>query len=109
MEIVKPLELPFNVKSIHLKDQNLMEQKPFDIEDYLNEETVTLLNRIDEYNFPIFDLANATQQRPLTLIAYKVVVESGILSRLQLSTEMFFNFMIDIENGYHAELSCNLA
>ena len=89
-----------------LKTDSDENEEKFDIETYLTTDTVTLLNRIDEYNFPIFELAKGTQQRPLTLVAYKIVVESGILARLNLQTEIFLNFMIDIENGYRADLSC---
>ena len=81
-------------------------QKPFNINDYLTSNTLKLLNRIGEYNFPIFELSKATQGRPLTLVAYKLAVDSGILSRLNLSTEMFLNFMIDIEDGYRSDLAC---
>ena len=81
-------------------------QKPFDINDYLTSNTLDLLNRIGEYNFPIFELSKETQGRPLTLVAYKLAVDSGILSRLNLSTEMFLNFMIDIEDGYRSDLAC---
>lgn len=79
---------------------------PVNIEDYYTEQTVPLLVRINEYNFPIFDFADATKNKPLLVLSHHLVVQTGLLSRLQLPVDKFLNFMGEIEKGYNPELTC---
>ncbi|KAJ3152833.1 cAMP-specific 3',5'-cyclic phosphodiesterase 4D [Geranomyces variabilis] len=75
------------------------------IEEYYTPETVPLLVRINEYNFPIFDFEQATKNRPLLVLSHHLVVQSGLLGRLQLPVDKFLNFMSEIEQGYNPELT----
>lgn len=65
-----------------------------------------LLDQIHIYDFPIFDFAEATMMRPLAVMSYQLVVESGLLSRLNLSRDKFMHFMVAIESGYRSSLTC---
>ncbi|KAI9015115.1 hypothetical protein BC832DRAFT_528155 [Gaertneriomyces semiglobifer] len=78
---------------------------PVDIGQFFGEATLPLLVRINEYNFPIFDFAEATQNQPLLVLSYHLVVQSGLLSRMQLPVDKFVNFMWNVEGGYRKELS----
>lgn len=80
-----------------------------DIGFYLDEPTKTLLTRINEYDFPIFELADATNDRPLFVMSHQLVVESGLLDRLKFSKAKFHKFMWSIEAGYSSDLSCKLS
>jgi hypothetical protein len=76
----------------------------------LTPQTVILLTRIPEYNFPIFDFAEATMGRPLLVMAYHLCVnQSGLVGKLGLSVEKFLNGMATLEGGYHADLACKLS
>lgn len=76
--------------------------------DTLKTEAVcSMLERIPEFNFPIFDFQTISEGRPLTIMSYQLIVESGIISRLGLSLEKFYNFITTIEMSYDASLPCN--
>jgi hypothetical protein len=69
--------------------------------------TLELLDRINEYNFPIFEFAESTSLRPLVVMSHELVIKSGLLDRLGLNPEKFMNFMISVESGYRSNLTCN--
>ncbi|KAJ1547196.1 cAMP-specific 3',5'-cyclic phosphodiesterase 4D [Cladochytrium tenue] len=64
----------------------------------------SVLSRCQEFNFPIFELSDATGGRSLVALSYHLCVSSGLLDRLGLRTELFLNCMSTIESGYHADL-----
>lgn len=65
-----------------------------------------MLERIPEFNFPIFDFQAVSGGRPLTIMSHKLIVESGIISRLGLSLDKFYNFVTTIEMSYDSSLPC---
>ncbi|KAJ2998632.1 High affinity cAMP-specific 3',5'-cyclic phosphodiesterase 7A [Globomyces sp. JEL0801] len=71
----------------------------------MNPETCQYLEKLGNYNFPIFDFAKCTENRPLSVMSYQLVVNSGLLDRLQLSKEKFMLFMTKIELGYDSNLA----
>jgi hypothetical protein len=75
------------------------------ITELLTTETVQLLERIPEYHFPIFEFAQVTSNKPLTVMSYELIVKSGLLAKLKLPADKFLNFMISIENGYRTSLT----
>ncbi|KAJ3105149.1 cAMP-specific 3',5'-cyclic phosphodiesterase 4D [Phlyctochytrium planicorne] len=73
---------------------------------------ITLLGRMHEYNFPIFEFGDATGGHPLLVMAHHLMVVGdgrrglgGVVGRLGLSPEKFLNAMATIEEGYHADLA----
>ncbi|KAI9208239.1 Pde4d2 in complex with inhibitor Npv [Polychytrium aggregatum] len=72
---------------------------------YFTAQTLPLLSRIGEFNFPIFDFANATMDRPLMVMTHHLVTKTGIMNRLALPMDKFLRFISTIEEGYHADLT----
>ena len=78
------------------------------IETLRTEEICFMLEKIPDYNFPIFDFQIIAHGRPLTIMSHQLVVQSGILSRLGLPLEKFLNFIATIEMSYESTLPCNI-
>ncbi|KAJ3304808.1 cGMP-inhibited 3',5'-cyclic phosphodiesterase B [Kappamyces sp. JEL0829] len=76
-----------------------------DISALLTPETTALLAQVDNYNFPIFDFARETLNRPLVVMSHQLIVVSGLLKKLQLPEKKFMNFMVGVESGYKSSLS----
>ncbi|KAJ3274443.1 cAMP-specific 3',5'-cyclic phosphodiesterase 4D [Borealophlyctis nickersoniae] len=74
------------------------------IEGILSPEVGALLQRVPEYNFPIFEFAEATGGHPLLVLSHHLVVRSGVLARLGLPEGKFVNFMRAVEGGYNPDL-----
>ncbi|KAJ3063019.1 hypothetical protein HDU98_001113, partial [Podochytrium sp. JEL0797] len=68
-------------------------------------ETRSLLQRVPQFNFPIFDFTRATDNHPLLVLGHHLVLDSGLLGKLNLDPAKFVNFMSTIESGYHANLA----
>ncbi|KAJ3050263.1 cAMP-specific 3',5'-cyclic phosphodiesterase 4D [Rhizophlyctis rosea] len=75
------------------------------IEDYYTEGTIPLLTKVEEYNWPIFEFAAVTNERPLLVLSHHLIVQSGLACRLNLPVDKFMRFMNEIEMGYHADLT----
>ncbi|KAJ3273736.1 cAMP-specific 3',5'-cyclic phosphodiesterase 4D [Terramyces sp. JEL0728] len=98
----KPSSSSLSSLSIH----QIKLSKPLpDISSLLTLEVLEYLERIPEYSFPIFEFADATNQNPLFVMSHKLVIQSGLLSKLQFSPVKFMNFMADVEKGYDPNLS----
>jgi hypothetical protein len=67
-----------------------------------------ILSQSSEFGFPIFAFFNVSNGRPLTLLSHHLIVESGLLGRLRLSTEKFMLFLDVVESSYDSSLSCIL-
>jgi hypothetical protein len=79
------------------------------IDQLFTENVHEYLSHILEYNFPIFNFAIETQCRPLTIMSHQLVIQSGLLDRLELCKEQFMNFIFSVESGYRASLPCMLS
>ncbi|KAG4087018.1 hypothetical protein H8356DRAFT_1434063 [Neocallimastix lanati (nom. inval.)] len=80
------------------------ELSSFDILSLIDNHTLQLLERVKDYNFPIFEFCEATP-RPLLTMSYHLFVKSGLIGRLHLNTEKFLNFIKEIEEGYHTDVT----
>lgn len=65
-----------------------------------------MLRQVQVYNFPIFKFTEATQNRPLVVMAHTLIIQSGLAQRLQLPIQKLMNFLFSVENGYRSELPC---
>lgn len=97
-----------SVSSLSVHQIKLTKPHP-DIGSLLTTEVLDYLDRIPEYSFPIFEFADATNQNPLFVMSHKLVIQSGLLSKLQFSPLKFMNFMADVEKGYDPNLTCNVS
>jgi hypothetical protein len=75
------------------------------LSDLLNAETLRLLEQVQKYQFPIFEFAEATLNKPLTVMAYHLIIKGGLLSKLKLPSDKFINFIMSIESGYRSSLA----
>ncbi|KAL2911343.1 isocitrate dehydrogenase (NAD(+)) idh1 [Polyrhizophydium stewartii] len=75
------------------------------IKELMTPQIQNIFLQLDDYNFPVFDLAAESNNRPLFFLAHQLVVESGLLARMQLPADKFLRFMAAVEDGYDANLS----
>jgi len=75
-----------------------------DILSLIDDNTLQLLEKVDDYNFPIFEFCGSTP-RPLLTMSYHLFVKSGLIGRLHLNTEKFLNFIKEVEEGYHTDVT----
>jgi len=80
------------------------ELSSFDILSLIDQHTLQLLEKVKDYNFPIFEFCE-TSPRPLLTMSYHLFVKSGLIGRLHLNTEKFLNFIKEIEEGYHTDVT----
>ncbi|OAJ42348.1 3'5'-cyclic nucleotide phosphodiesterase [Batrachochytrium dendrobatidis JEL423] len=76
-----------------------------DVQKLMNDEIRFILYQVDDFNFPIFDLADASMNRPLFFLSHHLIVESGLLARLQLPEDKFLRFITAVEAGYDHNLA----
>ena len=77
-----------------------------DISTFLNEPTREILEKIQNYNFPIFEFAKLCNNRPLFVMSHQLIVESGLLDKVKVPAQKFMNYMFSVENGYRPSLTC---
>jgi hypothetical protein len=82
------------------------ENEVIPIDNLRTPKVVKMLERVQKYNFPIFEFAAATQNRPLVVMAHTLMIKSGLVERLQLPVSKIMNFMFSVENGYRSDLTC---
>ncbi|CAD5210311.1 unnamed protein product [Bursaphelenchus okinawaensis] len=58
------------------------------------------LHRIDEWSFPVFDLAEAYKTTVLSRITYTVFKQADLFNIFKISPQKFFNFFHALELGY---------
>jgi len=65
-----------------------------------------ILCQIPVYSFPIFDLVEATNRRPLATMAFSLFQKADLFQTFDLPIDKFKNFICAIEKGYHEDLPC---
>ncbi|KAI9346030.1 hypothetical protein DFJ73DRAFT_761398 [Zopfochytrium polystomum] len=78
---------------------------PASIVELYTTSTISLLARVSEYNFPIFEFADNAQGHPLLIMAHHLCVTNGVIHRLGINVDKFINCIATIESGYHADLT----
>nr|XP_045599718.1 cGMP-inhibited 3',5'-cyclic phosphodiesterase A-like isoform X2 [Procambarus clarkii] len=66
--------------------------------DYLQEHP--LLNRISEWDYPVFSLLDAAGQLILSQLCYRVFTEVGLFETFRIPTKQFLNYFHALELGY---------
>ena len=100
--------VPANItNSVGGRKSNLFITKNMSIEGLRTEEVCSMLQKIPNYNFPIFDFQSISSGNPLTILSHHLIVESGLLSRLGLPVEKFLNYVVCVETAYDPSLPCN--
>lgn len=59
-----------------------------------------LLNLITEWNYPIFELREASGDAILSEMSYKIFYETGLLEAFKIPVQEFLNFFRALECGY---------
>ncbi|KAJ3192530.1 hypothetical protein HK101_006359 [Irineochytrium annulatum] len=65
---------------------------------------VSLLEKVDHWNWELFELAAASNQRPLFALSHYLFLRADLYNKFQLSTEVFLTFMTRIESGYRRDV-----
>lgn len=71
-----------------------------------NDKVLSQLERITEYNFNIFELSDASNGHPLLVLSNRILIESGLASRLKINERTLLKFLFSIEQRYDAKLPC---
>ena len=91
------------MKRAKLSDSNNLDLTKWKVED-LND--IKCLNYLHDWNFPIFQFYESSNQCVLSKMAYKIFEEVGLFKSFDIPVDLFINFFIDLEKGY-LDLPCN--
>ncbi|CAL1531892.1 unnamed protein product [Lymnaea stagnalis] len=72
----------------------------FDPEQELETNQMLQTSRLNEWDFPIFDLANAEGTFVLTKVAYRLFTEVGLMETFRIPLAEFLNYFHALELGY---------
>ena len=73
-----------------------------------NDRVISQLERLNEYNFNIFDLSDASNGHPLLALSNRILIESGLAGRLNINERALLKFIYNIEQRYDSSLPCKL-
>lgn len=59
-----------------------------------------VLEAVDEWEFDVFELADLTNNRPLSVLAFALLVRTGMVKRFGLDEVRLARFLVAIEEGY---------
>ncbi|KAJ3215732.1 hypothetical protein HDU67_010370 [Dinochytrium kinnereticum] len=65
---------------------------------------VSLLEKVDHWNWDIFDLTLVSKHRPLFTLSHYLFLKSDLYSKFQIHPEVFLNFLTRVEGGYRREV-----
>ncbi|KAJ3328893.1 High affinity cAMP-specific 3',5'-cyclic phosphodiesterase 7A [Blyttiomyces sp. JEL0837] len=65
---------------------------------------VSLLEKVDLWNWEIFDMDTVTSQRPLFTLAHYLFLRADLYTSFQIPLDVFLNFLTKIESGYHKDV-----
>jgi len=61
---------------------------------------VQSLSKIDKWEFNVFQVSEASKQRPLTYVLYELLKKYGLLSTFKIPTNVLMNFADRVDQGY---------
>ncbi|XP_022108915.1 cGMP-inhibited 3',5'-cyclic phosphodiesterase A-like isoform X2 [Acanthaster planci] len=83
---------------VHIQeDSNSLSSEEFDP---TLPESQEYLQRLDEWDFAIFELAQASHGEILSQVAHRVFTEAGIFETFRIPVREFMNYFRALENGY---------
>eukprot|EP00057_Strongylocentrotus_purpuratus_P009454 XP_011663928.1 PREDICTED: uncharacterized protein LOC589178 isoform X1 [Strongylocentrotus purpuratus] len=59
-----------------------------------------LLGRLDEWDFPIFEISELSENQVLSQVAYRLFTDAGIFETFRISLPEFMNYFRALECGY---------
>ncbi|XP_038047157.1 cGMP-inhibited 3',5'-cyclic phosphodiesterase A-like [Patiria miniata] len=83
---------------VHIQeDSNSVSSEDFDP---TLQECQEYLQRLDEWDFAIFEMSQTSHGQILSQVAYKVFTEAGIFETFKIPVREFMNYFQSLENGY---------
>ncbi|KAJ3005307.1 High affinity cAMP-specific 3',5'-cyclic phosphodiesterase 7A, partial [Thoreauomyces humboldtii] len=67
-------------------------------------EAMAMLGRSNEYDWPLFDFADAVGGRPLSVLSIYLFRRADLFTAFNIPVDLFRNFIVAIENGYRKDL-----
>ncbi|KAI8893379.1 hypothetical protein BC833DRAFT_298810 [Globomyces pollinis-pini] len=71
-------------------------------------EIANILERYNDYDFNLFNLSNATGNRSLYILSHHLFAQANLFEAYNIPRDKFSNCIAAIEQGYHADLPCNV-
>ncbi|KAJ3102429.1 High affinity cAMP-specific 3',5'-cyclic phosphodiesterase 7A [Phlyctochytrium planicorne] len=65
---------------------------------------VSLLEKVDHWNWDIFDLTTISKHRPLFTLSHYLFLKADLYSKFQIVPEIFLTFLTRIEAGYRIDV-----
>ncbi|KAI8838978.1 hypothetical protein BC829DRAFT_31813 [Chytridium lagenaria] len=65
-----------------------------------------LLNRCNDFNWPIFEFSDCVAGKPLSCLAFYLFKKESLFSHFQIPPDKFWKFITTIEQGYHSDIPC---
>ncbi|KAI9189613.1 hypothetical protein H9P43_001046 [Blastocladiella emersonii ATCC 22665] len=59
---------------------------------------------LPDYNFPVFEYADATTNQPLSCMLFQLFKRHNLFAAFAIPGNRFWSFAVTIENGYHSDL-----
>ncbi|PNW81070.1 hypothetical protein CHLRE_07g342350v5 [Chlamydomonas reinhardtii] len=66
----------------------------------LPDEVLTVLQRIDDWQFDAFKLNEVSGGRPLSLLSYALMKHNGLVDKFQMDDHRLVKFLMRVEDGY---------
>ncbi|RWS08164.1 cGMP-inhibited 3' [Dinothrombium tinctorium] len=85
------------VPNIDQFGRHLIDDTAFDLDEIASDQ---LLNRIQEWDYPIFELQERTGDTILTQLSYRIFFEAGLLDAFKIPIPEFLNYFRALEQGY---------
>ncbi len=63
-------------------------------------QVLTVLQRIDDWQFDAFKLNEVSGGRPLSLLSYALMKHNGLVDKFQMDDHRLVKFLMRIEDGY---------
>ncbi|KAI8851043.1 hypothetical protein BC829DRAFT_361201 [Chytridium lagenaria] len=65
---------------------------------------VSLLEKVDHWNWDIFDLTHVSKTRPLFTLSHYLFLKADLYSKFQIPIDIFLTFLTRIEDGYRRDV-----
>ncbi|XP_063970176.1 uncharacterized protein LOC129283067 [Lytechinus pictus] len=82
------------------QDDELAADEAIEELDPTHEECRELLGRLDEWDFPIFQISELSDNQVLSQVAYRLFTDAGIFETFRISLPEFMNYFRALECGY---------
>ncbi|TPX71636.1 hypothetical protein CcCBS67573_g06106 [Chytriomyces confervae] len=91
-----------------MNDKTSESDTSLDFESMINLNThlqmVSLLEKVDQWNWDIFDVHELSEHRALFTLSHYLFLRNNLYNKFQIHTDTFLQFAAEIEAGYHADV-----